>query len=141
MANHTNDMWHWLEKKVKACEDFLSATVLLKAALEAEKMATVNDLIGRRRALMRVIDGLDRRIGDVRNADSPDKNQRMPVLFEDLKRVLKRIVSENQGCDAIAAGRCEGFRKELINTRRKEEGIHGYGGPKEKMQKFLNIRT
>ena len=60
MANHTNDMCLWLEKKVKACEDFLSATVLLKAALEAEQMMTVNDLIGRRQALTRVIDGLSR---------------------------------------------------------------------------------
>ena len=134
-------MYHMLEKKVKACEDFLSATLLLKEALETEKMTAADHLIKRRQELIRVIDGMDRRIGHYRHAGPPDKNKRRVILSEDLKRVLKQIISANHDCDAIAAGRCEGLRKEIISIRLKEEGFHGYSRSKEKTQKFLNIQA
>jgi hypothetical protein len=137
MANPLNDIDHVLEQKLKACEDFLSATLLLKEALETEEMTAVDHLIGRRQELIRVIDGMDRRIGHYR----PDKNKRSVILSEDLKRVLKQIMSANHDCDAIAAGRCEGLRKDLISIRRKEEGFHEYSRSKEKTQKFLNIQA
>jgi hypothetical protein len=141
MTNYPNDMYHMLEKKVKACEDFLSATLLLKEALETEKMTAADHLIKRRQELIRVIDGMDRRIGHYRHAGPPDKNKRRVILSEDLKRVLKQIISANHDCDAIAAGRCEGLRKEIISIRLKEEGFHGYSRSKEKTQKFLNIQA
>lgn len=141
MTNHPHDMAHILEKKVTACEDFLSATLLLKRALETEAMPTVDHLIGRRQELIRVIDGLDRLIGHYRHTGPSDKNQRIAGLSADLRRVLKQIMSANHGCDAIAAGRCEGLGKDIMNIRRQEEGLHGYSPAQEKTQKFLNIRT
>jgi len=141
MTNHPNDMYHVLEKKVKACEDFLSATLLLKEALETEEMTAVNHLIGHRQELIRVIDGMDRRLGDYRHTVPPDKNRRIVILSEDLKRILKKIMSANHDCDAIAAGRCEGLKNEMISINQKEEGLQGYVRGTQRMPKFLNIRT
>jgi hypothetical protein len=141
MTNDTNDMYHTLEKKVTACKDFLSATLLLKAALETEEMTEVDHLIGRRQELIRIIDDMDRRIGQHRHAGLLDENRRIVMLSEDFKQILKQIASANRDCDAITAGRCEGLRRDLMNIHRKKEGIHGYGRSTEKAQKFLNIQT
>jgi hypothetical protein len=141
MMYDTNDIAPLLEKKIAACEDFLSATLLLKAALETEEMTTVDHLIGRRQELIRVIDEMDRRATPDRLAGPPDQRRRMVVLSEELKRVLQQILSANQVCEAITASRCEEFRNDLMNVRRREEGIHGYLHSKEKTPKFLNIRT
>lgn len=141
MTNQPNDMHLILEKKVKACENFLSSTLLLKEALETEEMTAVDNLIGHRQKLIRVIDSMDQLIRHYRHAGPPDKNQRMVVLSEHLKRILKQITSANHDCDAIAAGKCDGLRKDIINIRGKKEGIHGYSRSKEQTQKFLNIQT
>jgi len=134
-----------LEKKVKACDEFLSATLLLKEALETEEMTAVNNLISRREKLVGIIDGLDRRIDRYRQAGlfaQDSVNRRKMIKYsEDIKRTLKQILSANQDCDTIAAGRCEGLRKDITSIRRKEEGFHGYSRSKEKTQKFLNIQA
>jgi hypothetical protein len=137
----TNDMHHMLEKKIAVCKNFLSATLLLKAALETEEMTVVDHLIGRRQELIRVIDDMDRQIGHYRNESPPDKNRQMVILSENLKRVLKQIMSVNEDCNDITGNRCEGLRKDLMNIRRQGEGIHGYSRSKEITPKFMNIRT
>ncbi len=141
MTNQGNDLDQLLEEKVKACGEFLSATLLLKAALESEEMTTVDRLLGRRQVLIGIIDGVDRRIGQDRRAIPPENKRRIAILSEDLKEVLRQITSANRECDAIASGRCEGLRNEMISINRKEEGLQGYAGGAQPMPKFLNIRT
>jgi hypothetical protein len=85
MTNYVNDLEHMLDRKVHACEDFLSATLLLKAALETEEIAVVDHLIGRRQGLIRVIDDVDRRIGQYRHAGPPADTRQLIKLSEDLR--------------------------------------------------------
>ncbi len=141
MTNHANDLDEILEEKVTACDDFLSATLLLKAALESEEMTAVDRLLGRRQELIGVIDGVDRRIGQCRHAIPPEQKRRIRLLSEDLKRILQQIMSANGACDAIASSRCEGLRNEMIGINRKEEGLQGYARGAQRTPKFLNIRT
>jgi hypothetical protein len=134
-------MRHILENKVKACEDFLSATLLLKEALENEKMTRVNELIKRREGLMKIIEGLDLKIDHDRRADSSDHNGRTARLLEDLRGILKQIISANRQCDVIAAGRCENMRNDLTSIQRKKEGLQGYGYGRQQLPKFFNTQT
>lgn len=137
----THDMYLILEKKVKACEDFLSATLLIKDALGTEEMAEADHLIGHRQELIRVIDEMNQRIEYSWHSDPLEKNQRVVRYSEDLKRLLTQIITANHDCEVIAAGRCADFKKELMNIRLKREVVHGYSHSQENTQKFLDIQT
>jgi hypothetical protein len=141
MTNHTNELSNLLEGKVTVCQDFLSATLLLKTALETEEMTNVGCLIGQRQELIRIMDDIDRQIEHYRPRIPPDQSRQLGMVSEKLKRLLKQIISVNQDCDALAMGRCNGLREEIMNTRRMGTGIQVYGHANEKPQKFLNIRT
>jgi hypothetical protein len=141
MTTHTNELSNLLERKVTACQDFLSATMLLKAALETEEMTDLDCLIGKRQKLIRIMDDMDRRIEHHRDRIPPDQSRQLGMVSEKLKRLLKQMISVNQDCDALAVGRCNGLREEIMDIRRMGTGIHVYGHANEKTQKFLNIRT
>lgn len=134
-----------LERKNDAYAEFLSATLLLKKALEAEDMAAVNRLIERRAELTGVVDGLDREIVRCRKAGPYDQTgetvRRTAAVSADLGEKLRQILSANQNCHAIAADRQSLLRKELLIIHEKEEGLHGYIRHVEQIPKFLNVRT
>lgn len=141
----SDEMNRILERKSGAYADFLSATSLLKKALEAEEMAAVTRLIERRAALIEVIEGLDREIVRCRKA-GPDNQigetvRRRAAISAGLGEKLRQIVTENRDCDAVAAERVSRLREELRNLHEKEEGLHGYTHPAGQIPKFLNVRT
>jgi hypothetical protein len=141
MTNHTNELSNLLERKVTVCQDFLSATLLLKTTLETEEMTNVDRLIGQRQELIRIIDDIDRQIEHHRPGIPPDQSRQPEMVSEKLKRLLKQMISVDRDCDALAVDRCNGLREEIMNTRRMGTGIQVYGHANEKTQKFLNIRT
>ena len=134
-----------LERKSDAYAEFLSATLLLKKALEAEEMAAVNRLIERRTGLIGVVDGLDREMVRCRKAGPYDQGgetvRRTAAVSADLGEMLRQILSANRDCDVVAADRLSLLRKELRIIREKEEGLHGYIYQAEQIPKFLNVRT
>jgi hypothetical protein len=141
MTNQPNDMGDMLEYKVKVCKDFLSATLLLKEALEKEEMTRVNQLIKRRDGLIRIVEGMDHKIDRGRRSGSSDHKARTARLLEDLRGVLRQIISANRQCDLIAADRCENMKKDLTIIQRKKEGLHGYNCGRQQLPKFFNVRT
>ena len=134
-----------LEQKLQLCDDFLTATLSLKKAIENHETQAMTDIIKRRELLIATIDGLDRRMTRYARAGSVDRRsaivRQMDKITGELNVRLKQIVSANQQCEAIAAGRCEELRNEMININRKEELIQGYARGTQRMPKFLNIRT
>ncbi|MFH1081599.1 MAG: flagellar export chaperone FlgN [Pseudomonadota bacterium] len=140
MTNPVNEIHHILKQKLEACNDFLSATNLLEEALEKEEMTTVDRLIGRREELMRVIESIDRRLGRYQREYPFDRTPPAAKVSEDINRVLKQIISVNQECNAVAAGRYESLKEDLMIIRQKEAGFHGYSRA-TRMRKFLDIRT
>jgi hypothetical protein len=134
-----------LERKSDAYAEFLSATLLLKKALEAEEMAAVTLLIERRAGLIGVVEGLDREMVRCRKAGPYDQIgetvRRTAAVSADLGEKLRHILSANQDCHAIAADRLSVLSKELLIIHEKEEGLHGYIRHIEHIPKFLNVRT
>jgi hypothetical protein len=134
-----------LERKSDAYAEFLSATLLLKNALEAEEMAAVTHLIERRAAVIEAVDGLDREMIRCRKAGPYDQTgetvRRTAAVSAVLDEKLRQILSATQDCHAVAADRLSLLRKELLIIREKEEGLHGYIRHVEQTPKFLNVRT
>ncbi len=134
-----------LERRSDAYAEFLSATLLLKKALEAEEMAAVARLIERRAELIGAVDGLDREIVRCQKAgpyDQPGETvRRTAAISADLGKKLRQIISANQDCHAIAADRLSVLRQELRVLHEKEAGLHGYIRHVEQSPKFLNVRT
>lgn len=135
-----------LERTSDAYAEFLSATLLLKKALEAEEMAAVARLIERRAELIGVVDGLDREMVRCRKAGPYDQSwetvwKTTAAISADLDKKLRQILSANQDCHAIAADRLSVLREELLIIHEKEEGLHGYIRHVEHIPKFLNVRT
>ena len=134
-----------LEQKLRTYIAFHEATELLQQALENDEMETAAHLIARREQFMSEIDGLDGRIKDQRQLISsrsdPASVRKVARLFVDLEEALKRILSANHVCDAIAVSRCEGLRKDLGVIRHHEGGRHAYLRKAAGMPKFLNVRT
>jgi hypothetical protein len=145
MANHLNDMDHALQQKLESYEDFLSATLLLKKALETEEMTAVNHLIERREELIGIIDGLDRRFSrhlqTLGSDHGPVISERMSKMSEGLSKTLERILSADQDCGILVAGKCDAMRKELNVIRHKKEGLQGYAPKTGRMVQFLDTRT
>lgn len=134
-----------LERKLAACDEFLSATLLLKKALEAEEMEKVRSLIERRLMLMGVIEGLNREIVGCQKTGLHNPNEetgrRTAAISANLMRNLRQSLSENRDCDAIASDRLSRLRKELLHLHENKEGLHQYSRRVERIPKFLNVRT
>ena len=145
MTNQNDLTIATLERKLRACNDFLAATVSLKKALENDETKIMTDLIKRREQLIATIDGLDRRIIRYLQAGSVDRRsatlRQMNKIAEALSARIKQIVSANQECEAIAAGRCEECRKDMTMITQKEEGLQGYAQHRQRVPKFLSVRT
>jgi hypothetical protein len=145
MHNRSDEIKRNLERKNDAYDEFLSATLLLKKALEAGEMEKVNHLLERRAALIGEVDGLDREMIRFQKTvpyDQPAETVRKTAaVSEDLGEKLRRIIFANRDCDAVAADRLLLLRKELQVIREKEEGLQGYIRPVQQLPKFLNVRT
>ena len=145
MTNQNDEKIATLEQKLQVCDDFLTVTLSLKKALENDETQAVTDLLKRREQLIATMDGLDGRMTRYARAGSVDRRaaivRQMDKITGELNERLKQIVSANQQCEAIASGRCEGLRNEMISINRKEEGLQGYARGTQRMPKFLNIRS
>jgi len=134
-------MDHFLKQKLKACNDFFSATGLLKEALDKKDPEAVNGMIRRREELKQIIDSLDRRIVRFRRQGSVYRTQATAKIFRELEMILKKIMSVNQDCAAVAADKCDALKKDLAIVRQTEAGVHGYACGAQRVQKFLDIET
>jgi len=143
--SRSDEITRIMERKSDAFGEFLSATLFLKKALEAEEMAAVTRLIERRAELIGVVDGLDREMVRCRKAGPTDQTREIvretAAISADLSEKLRQILSANQDCHAIGADRLSVLRKELLIVHEKEEGLHGYIRHVEQISKFLNVRT
>lgn len=145
MTSPSDELYAILVRKGKAFDEFLSATGLLQHALESDDLAAVNRFIRRREELMLAVDEIDCLINRSAQKVRPDQDQvfsqRMTKMSEALHEKLRRMVSANQKCDAIATSRCEGLKKELAAVYKNEEGLHVYGAKTQGAPKFMDIRT
>lgn len=134
-----------LEKKLKACDDFLASTLQLKEALEKEEMRAVAELLKRRVGLIATIDEMDRRIARYARPATSSRSAAAAgatrEIMAQLNDRLGRIAIVNQECEALAAGRRQELRNELATVSREAEGLRGYAKRGGKPPKFLNIRT
>jgi hypothetical protein len=131
-----------LEKKRAAYGEFLSATLLLKKALEMEETLAVNGLIERRAELTRMVDELDQEI--IRCQKTGVEREivtRTAAISADLTEKLRQIISANRDCDAAASGRLSVLRKELMIIHEQEKGLRGYTGRGQQVPRFLNVST
>jgi hypothetical protein len=134
-----------LVEKIKAYDEFQSATGLLKKAFETEEMEGVNQYIKRREELIGDIDELDRRINrywhSIRFDQRPAIVRRVARISDDLGGKLSQINSANQDCTAIAVRSCEVLWNDLTVFNQKKEGLQGYFGKTQRIPKFLSVRT
>jgi hypothetical protein len=133
-----------LERKSDAYAEFLSATILLKDALETEDMAVAVRLIEQRAAVISVVNDLDREIVRCQKTglynEIGEAVRITTAMSEELSEKLRQILSANRDCNAVAVERLSLLRKELLIIHEKEEGIRGYSQV-EQIPKFLNVRT
>jgi hypothetical protein len=134
-----------LEKKLTACDNFLSTTLSLKQALEKDQMKTAARLIKHRGGLIATIDGLDRRISGYPQPPFPDRASAdigtMKRISEEINEKLTKALAVNNECEALATGRHEELTNELAAINREAKGFRGYIPRGKQTPKFLNIRT
>ncbi|MBA4397181.1 MAG: hypothetical protein C0394_07350 [Syntrophus sp. (in: bacteria)] len=145
MSSHVDEALTLLEQKKQAYDEFLAATKLLRQALESDDMADVFRFIERREALITQIVELDRRrnhhLQSVTYRHDAAILRRTAIISAELGERLREIISANQACDAVAAGRYEILRKDLAIMRQNEDGRHVYAGNAQGSPKFLSVRT
>jgi hypothetical protein len=145
MSSPIDEQYAILEQKLQAYDEFHAATGLLKQALESDEMTTVGRVIKRREAIIAHIDGLDRRLNRQQQSglsrQDPAMLRRLTKMSADLGERLKQILSANQACDAVAAGRCEVLKKDLAAIRQNEDGLQVYFRKTQGAPKFLSVKT
>jgi hypothetical protein len=145
MTSPSDEIYAMLIRKGKAFDEFLAVTGLLRHALENEDLTAVNKFIKRREELIPIIDEIGCRISLCRQKVKPDRDsvlvQQVAKMSETLSESLKKIISVNQECNAIAASRYEALKKEMATIHQNEEGLHVYAGKTQGIPKFLSVRT
>jgi hypothetical protein len=144
MTNPMKDRDAALQCKLRSYEDFLSATLLLKEALENEAFTEVNRLIKRREALIGAMDDLDQRVKLSAPAVSTHRSDwadgQRTAMLEVMKGTLRRILAANRECEALAAGKCESLKGTLKATHHAREGVQGYAPKMGRTDQFLNMK-
>lgn len=145
VKRHQDEIVTILTQKLRACDDFLTVTLNLKKAFEDDEVSAATDIIKRREDLIGLINDLDHRIARYRQADAFDENAaatgEIAIIAKTLHKRLRQIDSTNRECEMIAAGRYGELRKEMAIINRNEDGLQGYAPHRQRIPKFLNIRT
>ncbi len=146
MSRHREEISAMLARKLRAFEEFRSLTGQLRAALESDETETVSRCVERREALMRDVEGLDRRIARQRRSAPADEcaaiNRVVEEASGELGEKLELIVAADRDCAALAAQRQAAFRNELAAIRKQRVGLHGYAPQRAPgTPKFLNVQT
>ncbi|MCK9362286.1 MAG: hypothetical protein M0P74_01600 [Syntrophales bacterium] len=144
MSGHNDVKIAALEKKLKACDDFLASTLKLKEELEKDDAKAAAELLKRRSGIIATIDELDRRIAGYSSSPA-DKSSavitRMGKITGAINERLKQVIVVNQECEALTVVRQQELRNELAAVNREAEGLRGYAQRGVKPPRFLNIRT
>jgi len=145
MTSQHMDVQDILEKKLKACDDFLSTTLLLKKSLESHDIVTVVGSIKRRNDLIRLVDALDHKLGTSRGSILTDKKSDIACsvnkILSDINGILKSIVEINNDCSTMAMRGYESLAMQMAHYRREKEGLDGYAQQAPRPPKFLNLQT
>jgi hypothetical protein len=131
-----------LKRKLEAYGDFMSATLLLKEAIESGNEDEVTRQIHRRDHLIRMIDGLDRQIAA---STSPQEQGSastggMREATGELVPVLQRIMSADRECAPMVEDRLTLIRESLSMIQETGNAIHGYARNVQRIPKFLNVQ-
>ena len=130
------------QEKLQAYQGYLTATMLLKEALQKEEMAKVERLLADREKLAAQVDRLDQQIRrqEPTAYPHPADRSRPDESAATMAEILRLIVAVNEDCDTLAVSKCAELKDNLLIIRRQEAGVHGYAAQPQRQPVFLNVR-
>jgi hypothetical protein len=140
VGNNRIDINHVLEKKLRAYAEFLSATLQLRDAIEAEDMGKVEQLTRQREDMIHYVNGLDHQMNQT-NHDDGHSGKKRSVITDALNKVLQRIIEANKDCESVATVKCDLAKRDLTTVHHKGKVISGYVNKTRGIPKFLDVKT
>ena len=151
MTDQRRTVQDLLEKKLMAYEDFLSATRLLKSALESADTPVAEGAVSRRKDLMDLIDGLDHKLANhlphplqeaEKNEQAAPWEEALTKVTADLNSTLKKIQEIDLECSALAEQGYETLAGEIDRSTQEQKGLRGYGPSQiSGVPKFVSFQT
>lgn len=137
--NNQVDINHVLEEKLRSYAEFLSATLRLKDAFEAEDMGKVEQLTVQREDMIRFVNGLDHQVNRTNRDD--DGGKKRAVITDALSKILQRIIAANKDCEKVAIVKCNSAKGDLRIIHQQEKVMSEYANKQRGIPKFLDVRT
>ncbi|HAJ27392.1 MAG TPA: hypothetical protein DCG53_09155 [Syntrophus sp. (in: bacteria)] len=134
------DINNVLGRKLTFYADFLSATLQLKNAFEAEDMGRVEELTMQREDMIRFVNGLDHEVNKT-NRDDDGGGKERAVITNALNKTLQKIIEANKDCHSIAILKCNLAKGDLQTISKQDKVMSGYANNTLGIPKFLDVRT
>ncbi|MCJ7618398.1 MAG: hypothetical protein MUO43_17880 [Desulfobacterales bacterium] len=135
-----------LQGKLDAFKAFLSATALLKDAADLQETEKIETLILKRENCIKVIEGIDGRINNIRNSISALPNEaveRIRTLAKAIDDTVAETAHLNKEFETMFMFRHNDLKDMLSKTRHSRNGVKNYAiSPYGVNQpRFLDIKS
>ena len=140
ILNNQVDINHVLENKLRTYAEFLSATLELKDAFEAEDMGKIEQLTMQREDMIRFVNGLDHQVNQT-NRDDGGSGKKRAVITNALNKIMQRIITANKDCEKVATVKCNLAKGDLRMIHQQEKVMSGYANKPRGIPKYLDVRT
>jgi len=135
-----------LKTKLNDFKSFLSATALLKDAVDLQEMEKIEPLIAKRENCIKVINGIDSRINTIRNSisDLPGEAiEKIKTLTKAINTIAVEATHMNKEFEMMLILHRDNTKKQLSKICQSRNGVKGYavvarGGNKSK---FLDVTS
>ncbi len=141
-----DNMDRLLQEKLHVYKEYLTATMLLKEALQNEEMVKVKQLITEREKLAGKVDRLQQQAihpgRQAMNFPPHRVNQsRQSKTSTEIEEIINYIITANKDCETLAVSRCADLENGLLLLRQREAALSGYTAKPRRRPVFLSLKT
>jgi len=147
-VEQASELLDLLEGKLKAFKSFLSATELMKNAMDLQEVEKIEPLVAKREDCIIVINEIDNRINRIRNSLSVfpgEMEEKINTLTKAIENKVKESKNLNRKFEAMLKLHRDNTKKQLSNTGRKRNGVKGYAemshGRGKNQARFIDVKS
>jgi len=129
-----------LEKKLHALKVFLSATEVLKGKIDKGDLGEIEKWSTQRQKCIDRINNIDGRI-NAASIKSGEGGERIKIIEEAIKEMLKTIIPLDETCGKLLAARCRNIQDGLSMLTKNKQSFRGYERHGNQFNRFLNVTT
>lgn len=147
LANCADEYCKQLDEKLALLEQFKEETVNVKRFLDDGEVDGIGLHLKKRQRVVDRISRLDKDMNRLKErahvsaeSDSAKTGRRIKSYYESIKDALEKIAAVDQECRSKAIEFHDGLKRNILQMKQGVAATKGYGAPRCKDPKFLDVR-